>query len=123
MPPLWPHLRAHVVGCTDDSGGQVHRGVEGTRDAKVPQLDVAVTGEEDVLGLEVAVQDGLLVDVPEGVGWGGEGRDGGVLDGLMVLKGDGRGEQSGGREERGGTWEGGGRGRRRGGGTGEVPMN
>ena len=54
------HLRAAVPQCDDDRGEQ---GVElvNSGEAKVSELDVAVQGHEQVLGLEIAVYDAVTV--------------------------------------------------------------
>lgn len=52
-----------VVGCADGGFRAVVGVLQYASDAKVPDFDVILAGEEDVLGLEVAVQDFPLVDV------------------------------------------------------------
>lgn len=60
------HLRCEVVERTAESATTSRRtGNDGP--AKVRKFDVTVLGEEDVLGLEVPVDDVLLVTVDEGL--------------------------------------------------------
>ena len=61
----------------DAGAGQVLGGVEHLGDAEVPQLDevlldAVVLLEEEVLGLEIPVQDFLVVEVVDGEGDLGE---------------------------------------------------
>ena len=56
-----PHL--HVVGRANESGRQVKGSLQGPRNAKVSQTYAAIVGQEDVLGLQVAVQDVVGVHV------------------------------------------------------------
>lgn len=58
-----------AVPARDDVGGHVLVRVgEAARQAKVGELDVAVGGDEQVVGLDVAVQDEVLVAEPHGAG-------------------------------------------------------
>ena len=80
--PLALHLlRRHVVRRPDRLGQArprhlPERRVE--RDAEVDELHPAVRGDHDVLGLEVAVDDAVVVQVGERVGDGDGQRDGGL---------------------------------------------
>lgn len=71
------YFGSHVVGSADAGAGQVLGGVEHLGDAEVPQLDevlldAVVLLEEEVLGLEIPVQDFLVVEVVDGEGDLGE---------------------------------------------------
>ena len=68
-------LRAHVEGRADlgSGAGETVVGAERAGDAEVAHQGRAIAGEEDVLGLHVAVHHALLVRVLQGAG--GLGRD------------------------------------------------
>ncbi len=74
-------LPAHLLGAEvgrgadDHARGRHRRGVADRGDAEVGQVGAAVTVEQDVAGLDVAVHDPAPVDVAEGVGQGGAERD------------------------------------------------
>lgn len=55
-------LGGHVVAGTDESAG-VALGAELARHAEIAEFDVAVAAEEDVAGLDVAVDDLFGVEV------------------------------------------------------------
>mmetsp|Transcript_6853 Transcript_6853/g.12421 ORF Transcript_6853/g.12421 Transcript_6853/m.12421 type:complete len:232 (-) Transcript_6853:220-915(-) len=55
-------LRRHVVRGADDGLRHFHRPTQHPCDAKVAQFDVAVFGQKDVLGLQVAVEHLRRVD-------------------------------------------------------------
>lgn len=58
------HLRSEIVECTTEST-TASRGTRDDGPTKVREFDVTVLGEEDVFGLEVPVDDVLLVAVDE----------------------------------------------------------
>ena len=66
-------LRAHVGERAEEltgarlQGGELYVGVGHARDAEVEDLRLALLVDEDVLGLEVAVDDPFLVRVVDGI--------------------------------------------------------
>lgn len=59
-------LRRKVVGRADGSIGAIVGMLEDSGYAKVADLDISLGGEEDVLSLQVAMEDLLIMDVVHG---------------------------------------------------------
>lgn len=54
-------LRAHIVWCSYEGAGHVILILQNTGDAKVPHFDDVSLGQKDILGLQVPVQNTLLM--------------------------------------------------------------